>query len=444
MDQRFAVDGVDAYSKLRVAAPAILLSKAKPLFELEAAASGGADMDAVHDMRVASRRLRESMRLLAPLYPPAAFQHWYKRVRGVTRALGPVRDSDVFIEAFSRLNKTLEPGGQHAVAFLIGYRMGQRVRELELLQTALGKLDLAESRRSFARLARSPEKGEGSRRTLSAFAHAAVAERVAAVYALMPSALDEANIEAQHALRITFKHLRYAVEVFAPCYGDDFDPLHDTLTCFQEELGDLHDLHVFLDMVREPDRRAAALAAGVSVENLEAVEKLLDKRARKEFSQFSKLAREYPPGSLLPALLLPLSRRAEPEPAQVLVAPAETGVEPAPGPEVAEQALVVVGEVEPPPIEIPIADFGGYAIDPPIVVGAEPWAVPTPRPIVSEPIPQAADAAGGAPALAGEVAAVPNGEPTQTPASVAVVAEPASASPKSEPGDVSVAEESSG
>ena len=38
------------------------------------------------------------------------------------------------------------------------------------------------------------------------------------------------------------------------------------------------------------------------------------------------------------------------------------------------QALAVVGEVEPPPMEIPIADFGGFAIDPPIVVGAEPWA----------------------------------------------------------------------
>jgi CHAD domain-containing protein len=369
MDQRFAVDGVDAHSPLRQAAPAILLSKAEPLFELEASASGGADMDAVHDMRVASRRLRESMRLLAPLYPPTAFKAWYKRVRRVTQALGPVRDSDVFIDAFSRLNRSLDSGGRHAVAFLVGYRMGQRVRELELLQRALGGLDLAESRRSFARLVRAPERGEGSRRPLSAFAHAAIAERISAVYALMPAALDEADIESQHALRISFKRLRYAVEVFAPCYGDDFDTLHGTLTSFQEELGDLHDLHIFLDMVREPARRAAAEAAGVSAEDLGAVAELLEKKARKEFAQFAKLAKEHPPSALLPALLLPLSRPAEPEP-QTAPATAE-GVSPAvPEP----QALVVLGEVEPPPIEIPIADFGGFAIDPPIVVGAEPWA----------------------------------------------------------------------
>ena len=314
MDQRFAVDGVGAHSPLKQAAPAILLAKAEPLFELEAAASGGADMDAVHDMRVASRRLRESMRLLAPLYPPAAFSAWYKRVRRVTRALGPVRDSDVFIDAFSRLNRSLDAGGQRAVAFLVGFRMGQRVRELELLQSALTGLDLAESRRSFAKLVRAPKGGADTHRPLSAFAHAAVAERIAAVYALMPSALVEANMESQHELRITFKRLRYAVEVFAPCYGDDFDSLHDTLTAFQDELGDMHDLHVFLDMVREPDRRAAAQAAGVSVEDLDAVEALLEKKAHRAFEQFAKMARQHPAGELLPALLLPLSRIAEPEP----------------------------------------------------------------------------------------------------------------------------------
>jgi CHAD domain-containing protein len=369
MDQRFAVDGVGAHAPLKQAAPAILLAKAEPLFELEAAASGGADMDAVHDMRVASRRLRESMRLLGPLYPPAAFSAWYKRVRRVTRALGPVRDSDVFIDAFSRLNRSLDAGGQRAVAFLVGFRMGQRVRELELLQSALTGLDLAESRRSFAKLVRAPKGGADTHRPLSAFAHAAVAERIAAVYALMPSALVEANMESQHALRITFKRLRYAVEVFAPCYGDEFDSLHDTLTTFQDELGDIHDLHVFLDMVREPDRREAATAAGVSVEDLDAVEALLEKKAHRAFEQFAKMARQHPAGELLPALLLPLSRVAEPEPVDVPTAEgSEAEVVAAP------QALAVVGEVEPPPMEIPIADFGGFAIDPPIVVGAEPWA----------------------------------------------------------------------
>ena len=194
-----------------------------------------------------------------------------------------------------------------------------------------------------------------------------MAERIAAVYALMPTALDEAEIESQHALRITFKRLRYAVEVFAPCYGDAFDDLHATLTAFQDELGDMHDLHIFLDMVREPERRASAEAAGVSAEDISAVEALLEKKAHKTFLAFEKLAQDHQAAELLPALLLPLAQVPEPTPAADTSAVIDAE---------APQALAVVGEVEPPPIEIPIADFGGYAIDPPIVVGATPWETP--------------------------------------------------------------------
>lgn len=369
MDQRFIVGGVDASTPLNQAAPAILRSKAEPLFELEASAAGGADMDAVHDMRVASRRLREAMRLLEPLYPQAAYREWFKRVRRVTGALGPVRDSDVFIDAFSRFNRELEPGGTRAVAFLVGYRMGQRERELVLLNRVMAKLDLRETRRSLDKIARAPRRGDEAGRPLAAFAHASVAERIATVYSMLPAALDEANIETQHALRIAFKRLRYAVEVFAPCYADRFDQVHGTLTAFQDSLGDLHDLHIFLDMLREPGRVASALRAGVSADDLAQVEGLLERKAHGAFKRFSTLAEQHPAGELMPALLLPLSRPAE-HPAAPPVDPAEASL-----------AVAVAGVVEPAPPEIAIADFGGSAIDPPIVIGAQPWAAGAATPV---------------------------------------------------------------
>ena len=182
MDQRFAVHGVDAHSPLKEAAPAILLAKAEPLFELEAAASGGADMDAVHDMRVASRRLRESMRLLAPLYPPAAFSAWYKRVRRVTRALGPVRDSDVFIDAFSRLNRSLDarrsacggvpgrlsdgPARSRAGALAVGARRSGPGREPTLVRQArAGAQGRSRTRTGRSRRSRMRRSPSGSRRS---------------------------------------------------------------------------------------------------------------------------------------------------------------------------------------------------------------------------------------------------------------------------------------
>jgi len=419
MDQRFVVPGVDAHTPLVEAAPELLRAKAAPLFSLEAAAASGADMDAVHDMRVASRRLRETMRLLAPLYPPREFDAWYRRVRGVTRALGPVRDSDVFIDDFARMSKSLGNGGRRAVAFLAGYRLSQRERELAVLNRQLKRLDLAQSERSFRKMSRAVLGTAEAKHSLTEFAHAAVAQRSSVVFGALPAALDEANVSEQHALRIDFKRLRYAVEVFATCYGDEFDALHATLTAFQDTLGDMHDVHVFLDMVREPERAADAKRGGVSGSDLGELTDLLEKRAHEKFESFVALAAEYPAGELLSALLLPLARSAAParvgdglgaEGAVVPEAPASaavpeesapeapvpappaseaSGSEPSDGPAwlMSQPAPPEPAEVLEPPTPVPAvppivdpsaqpwrSDAAGLSIDPPIVIGAEPWA----------------------------------------------------------------------
>ena len=306
MDKRFMVRGVDAGTPLGEAAPALLRAKAKPLFELEDDARGGADMDAVHDMRVASRRLREAMRLFAPLYPQREFKAWYRSIRTITRALGPVRDSDVFIDSFSRLSRELGDGGRRCVAFVVGYRSARRELELEALNTALNTLDLSESKRSFKRLVNTPLESSHAKRPLAKFAYSEVAARAATVFGAQPEALAETNTLKQHALRIHYKRLRYAAETFAPSYGDAFDSLHETLTSFQDALGDLHDLHVFLEALRAPGLADAAARAGVSPDDIAEVDALLEWRGHETYLRFVRLVRDYPPDRLLPELLLPL------------------------------------------------------------------------------------------------------------------------------------------
>jgi CHAD domain-containing protein len=386
MDQRFAVEGVGARTPLGEAAPALLLTKADPLFKLESAAAGGADMDAVHDMRVASRRLREVMRLLAPVYPSKEFRAWYKRVRRITRALGPVRDADVFIDDFTKMLRDLGPGGSRAVAFMVGYRMGLRERELEALNDELAKLDLATSRKAFARLGRSASDSPEAASPLAAFAHAAVAERAATVFGAQPAAMDEAHMLQQHALRIDYKRLRYAVEAFAPCYGDDFDDLHDTLTSFQDVLGDLHDLHLFIDLLHDPERVSAANRAGVSQADLEEVAAVLARRAHEKYVAFRALADAHPPAALLPQLLLPLTR--VPEESAAPAVPEQGGAI------LVEATLVGDGFPDAEPdAGVPTVDLARVPVVPPVAPGAEPWSAAFERELdlpSGEPVPDAA------------------------------------------------------
>jgi CHAD domain-containing protein len=315
------VRSVDAGTPLGEAAPALLRAKARPLFELEDDARGGADMDAVHDMRVASRRLREAMRLFEPLYPRREFKAWYRSIRTITRALGPVRDSDVFIDSFSRLSKELDEGGRRCVAFVVGYRSAVRERELDTLNTTLNALDLGESKLSFERLVNTPLKSSHAKQPVAEFAYREVADRAATVFAAQPGALAESNTLKQHALRIDYKRLRYAAETFAPCYGDAFGSLHETLTAFQDALGDLHDVHVFLEALRAPGLADAAARAGVSPDDIAEVDALLEWRGHETYLRFVRLVRDHPPNRLLPELLLPLVRASAADPAPwVLVA----------------------------------------------------------------------------------------------------------------------------
>jgi len=60
------------------------------------------DADAIHDIRVASRRLRAAMDVAAPCYPAEWYAPLHRTARDITSALGDVRDRDVIIGALGK------------------------------------------------------------------------------------------------------------------------------------------------------------------------------------------------------------------------------------------------------------------------------------------------------------------------------------------------------
>ena len=58
------------------------------------------------------------------------------------------------------------------------------------------------------------------------------------------------NIQLLHRLRITGKQLRYAMEVFAPCFATPFrGRLYPQVTAMQDILGAIHDCYVAYDVL---------------------------------------------------------------------------------------------------------------------------------------------------------------------------------------------------
>lgn len=212
----------------------------------------GFGVEEIHDLRVASRRLREGLALFEPCFPDKELSRIGKQVKQVTGVLGSLRNTDESILFFS----ALEPE--------------------ELLQADLEVRDLLTHLEKEGKAARKKLKGDlhaikpgplksvlsatldkpqlfGNTRVdpfqeFSLFADVAITVREQPLSKLLPQALDEANISAQHQLRIAVKRMRYRLEILEPLFSSDFPELHRALKGYQEVLGKLHDLDVFAQM----------------------------------------------------------------------------------------------------------------------------------------------------------------------------------------------------
>jgi CHAD domain-containing protein len=77
------------------------------------------DIERVHDMRVASRRLRATMELFEPCFPRKRFRTALNEVKAIADALGERRDRDVSIVMLKKFSQGLEVPDQRGVEMLV-------------------------------------------------------------------------------------------------------------------------------------------------------------------------------------------------------------------------------------------------------------------------------------------------------------------------------------
>ena len=63
------------------------------------------DIEYIHRMRVASRRLRAALPLFRPCFPEKQYAKWMQEITKITRALGDARDADVQIAFLQKILK---------------------------------------------------------------------------------------------------------------------------------------------------------------------------------------------------------------------------------------------------------------------------------------------------------------------------------------------------
>lgn len=213
------------------------------------------DEDEIHDLRVASRRLHEGLALFAPCFPSKKVERLSKLVKRVTRLLGSLRNADEAYLFFSALDARETSLCRDEVDQLLKMFKGEGEEAREKLGQGLKSLDSrrlrAELRAMRRRINLFRGRGVDPFCNFALFAGDALQERTHRVVELIPGALNESDIAAQHQLRIAFKKMRYRLEIIEPLHKEACNDLRTELKSYQDLLGKLHDIDVFGDMVRE-------------------------------------------------------------------------------------------------------------------------------------------------------------------------------------------------
>jgi CHAD domain-containing protein len=128
------IDGDEPFAE---AGRRVVAARAEELWEHTAGVLDTSDIERVHDMRVATRRLRAVLEIFAPCFDRAALRSVLADVKALADALGERRDPDVHLEALARLEDEVPEDQRPGVHHLAELQRRRQQAGNEALATAL-------------------------------------------------------------------------------------------------------------------------------------------------------------------------------------------------------------------------------------------------------------------------------------------------------------------
>src|SRR5258708_255901 len=116
------ISGIDYEAAVAAGIRPVLSSRLDEMCALRERALDWSDPEGVHDMRVASRRLRGALNDFAPFLRKRSLTSSLKQIKEIADSLGAVRDQDVAIEALEKLATKVPVEVSKPVSHLIELR----------------------------------------------------------------------------------------------------------------------------------------------------------------------------------------------------------------------------------------------------------------------------------------------------------------------------------
>ena len=217
----------------------------------------GTDIEALHDMRVATRRMRAAFQLFAPYFEQAAIRQFGRDLRKAGRTLGAVRDLDVLLDKARDFQATATPSIAGSMELLLTHWSTLReVARRNMLEYLDGK-NYRTFVTQFREFLTTPGAGAlqsdalfPAREQVRHVVPSLIMQRYESARAY-EAVLPGAPLPVYHQLRIDCKRLRYVMEFFRELLGDDSRDLIKEITAMQDLLGSLQDARIAEGLIGE-------------------------------------------------------------------------------------------------------------------------------------------------------------------------------------------------
>lgn len=245
-------------------------------------------VETLHDLRVASRRLRAFVDVFEPALGSTMHDRLRKHLRRILRSLRALRDLDVQTALLTgRLGNARTAVERAAIEHLLERASSKRSKEGRRVAKRERKLDydsLAVSIESA--LDRVSEYLSNTEPETPQLVMAMLEPALARLERAHPPADGTEHVEELHRMRLGAKKMRYALELFEPVLGNGHSALQRRLRLLQDVLGTHHDLFELESLVdrsrAELDgRHRTTLAHGLSILGTE-----LSRERRATFERF--------------------------------------------------------------------------------------------------------------------------------------------------------------
>jgi CHAD domain-containing protein len=222
------------------------------------------DIENIHRMRVASRRIRNGFTIFKRCFPEKQYALWLKYIRRVTKALGASRDLDVQIDLLNKvvreipeidtktgvnLSRKYRPGVQRLLLRLTQKRKEAQSdvkKEMDFLQESgvIGRICIFLQPRLDQY-----DKSLPYNAKLYQLAYKRISEKIENLFSFELYIHNVERVKELHAMRIVAKQVRYTLEAFAPLYDKDFKKNIQSVQKIQDLLGAIHDCDVWIDYI---------------------------------------------------------------------------------------------------------------------------------------------------------------------------------------------------